>query len=291
MKSWGHLEEVAGRLSAISRSQFQSVFEKFEWPESLPSDCYWMSPELTSCYDTPVWDRLSEPEQIRLTQAESVNFFSLNVHLIRGLIGEVSDRIYTTRYPGLSDFFHDFIREENEHMWFFATFCQSYGGKVYPTRGFDGAAPAAHESVRDLMVFGRILIAEELCDVYNARMANDERLPLVAQRINAVHHEEESRHIAFGRQLMTALHDEAREQADPSELEAAGRYLARYISVCLRSFYNPSAYVDAALPEPLSIRGEVLRHPSRAAFHQSVMERTLKFFDRIGLPGRESIAW
>ncbi|MDF3290288.1 diiron oxygenase [Streptomyces silvisoli] len=291
MKSWGHVEAVAGRLSTLARQQRYNVHEEFRWPQSLPSDAYWMSPELTTCYGTSVWDRLSEPERLRLSQAEAVNFFSLNVHLIRGLIGEVADRIYTTRYPGLSEFFHDFIHEENEHMWFFARFCELYGGKVYPTRAVSSHASAGHEAIQDVVVFGRILIAEELCDVFNARMATDDRLPEIARRINAVHHQDESRHIAFGRQMMTALLQEAREQAAPSELEAAGAYLFRYISACVRSFYNPSAYADAGLPTPLELRGEVLNHPYRSTFHREILGRTCKFLARIGLPGEEALVW
>ena len=59
--------------------------------------------------------------------------------------------------------------------------------------------------LRDIIIFGRILIAEELCDVFNARMANDGRLPPLVREINGVHHRDESRHIAFGRQMMRSL--------------------------------------------------------------------------------------
>ena len=136
-----------------------------------------MAPELMTCYGTPVWDEFTEEQRLTLSHWEAVNFFSLNVHLIRELIGEVADRIYATRFPGLSDFFHDFISEENKHMWFFATFCLRYGGKVYPSGKMFSAASADEEVLRDLMVFGRILIAEELCDAFNMKMAEDTRLP------------------------------------------------------------------------------------------------------------------
>ena len=99
-----------------------------------------MAPELMTCYGTSIWDGFTEQQRLTLSQWEAVNFFSLNVHLIRELIGEVADRIYETRFPGLSDFFHDFISEENKHMWFFATFCRRYGGKVYPSGKMFSAA-------------------------------------------------------------------------------------------------------------------------------------------------------
>jgi hypothetical protein len=49
---------------------------------------------------------------------DSLDIIELVVHLIRDLIGGVADRIYATRFPGLADFFHDFISEENKTTTF-----------------------------------------------------------------------------------------------------------------------------------------------------------------------------
>ncbi|MGI5151683.1 diiron oxygenase [Plantactinospora sp. CA-294935] len=290
-QTWARLTTVAAKLSSQSRDQRYHVFDIFDWPDELPADQFWMSPELTTCYGTPVWDRLSEADRLRLTQAEAVNFFSLNVHLIRDLIGEVAGRIYDTRYPGLSEFFHDFIHEENEHMWFFAQFCNRYGGKVYRTKRVIGHAAEGNDAVRDVMIFGRILIAEELCDYYNAKMATDDRLPAIAQRINAVHHQDESRHIAFGRQMMRALYEEATHRATPEEVAGAAAYLSRYVSSCLRAFYNPAVYADAALTGARQIRSEVVNDPYRQEFHRTVMRKTTRFFSRMGLFTESMVAW
>lgn len=288
---WERLQQVAGRLSAISREQRHDVYRLFDWPESLPANEFWMSPELTTCYGTKLWEELDEPRQIVLSQYEAVNFFSLNIHLIRDLIGEVANRIYNTRYPGLSEFFHDFIREENEHMWFFARFCQLYGGKVYPARKLPNAATNGPDVIRDLVVFGRILIAEELCDAFNARMANDARLPPIARQINAIHHDEESRHIAFGRQMMRALHEAAAIRSSPAEMSQAGEYLGRYVSVCLRSFYNPTMYQDAGLPDPRSVRPRLIADPARAQAHRQLMDRTVSFLHKSGVLKPAMVEW
>lgn len=291
MTGWHRLQDVAGRLSAMSREKRYDVYEIFDWPESLPRDAYWMSPELTTCYGTDVWRELDETARITLSHSEAVNFFSLNVHLIRDLVAEVANRIYTTRYPGLSEFFHDFIHEENEHMWFFARFCQLYGGKLYPSKKLVGDSSSRNEVVRDLAVFGRILIAEELCDVFNVRMAHDSRLPPIAQQINAVHHSDESRHIAFGRQVMRALHEEAAERATAEEIREVGRYLARYVSLCLRSLYNPTMYADAGLAEAATLRGRMLADPARQAAHVDIMGRTVKFFEQLGVFQPGMVSW
>ncbi|MEU4792138.1 diiron oxygenase [Micromonospora tulbaghiae] len=282
---------MADRLSRISRENRYDVYTLFEWPSSLPADRYWISPELMTCYGTELWDELDEPCRVELSHREAVNFFSVNVHLIRELIGGVAERIYTTRYPGLSEFFHDFIAEENVHAWFFATFCQRYGGGVYPARRVELGRPPVEDVLRDVVVFGRILIAEELSDYFNATMANDERLPEICQQINRVHHEDESRHIAFGRQMMRELRDEATRQVGADRIAETGGYLARYSDFCLQSLYSRQAYAQAGLERPGDVRSRLLSHPRRAELHRAAVGRTVGFLNRIGLVDAESVPW
>lgn len=287
------LAEVAARLSAISRREQYDPYTAFAWPGALDPDQFWISPELMTCYGTPEWDVLGERQLISLSHYEAVSFFSLNVHLIRDLIGEVADRIYTTSYPGLSEFFHDFIREENAHAWFFATFCRRYGGRIYRSRSLPAIpGPDTSSRLRDVQVFGRILIAEEMSDHYNTVMAGDERLPAIVRQINEFHHQDEARHIAFGRQIMRALAESLRESPDgEQDLAAARSYLTRYIGVCLRLFYDPEVYADAGLPDPAGLRRRVMSHDGRRAAHRECLGRTASFLGRIGLADRSAIRW
>jgi hypothetical protein len=290
-RGWQRLEKVATQLSTISREKRYDVYTVFDWPEALDEDRYWISPQLMTCYGTAQWDELTEHQRLTLSHYEAVGFFSLNVHLIRELIGAVVDRIYTSRYPMLSEFFHDFIAEENVHAWFFATFCRRYGGKIYQPKQVGLGTPADQGVLRDIAVFGRILIAEELCDFFNTTMADDDRLPQICRDINRVHHEDEARHIAFGRQIMRALCDEAVEQAGPEGLGEVGQYLGRYIGVCLRTFYNREIYADAGLPNPGMIRSQLVTDPGRIRAHRMAAGRTVAFLKRTGVMSDDDVRW
>ena len=291
MNSSQRLEKVAAQLSDISREHRYDPYRTFDWPQDLPAAEYWMSPELMTCFGSDIWSQLSDAQRLKLNHSETIGFFSLNVHLIKDLIGEVVNRIYTTRYPGLSEFFHDFIAEENIHAWFFATFCRRYGGGVLPpVRSIFGSS-SGDGVVRDITVFGRILIAEELCDYFNVAMAHDDRLPPICQQINRVHHEDESRHIAFGREMMRALSDEAMERANEEELANLRSYLSRYIATCVNSLYNRAVYADAGLPEPGHIRARLLASGDCGEMRQRILGRTVSFMERLGLVDRAQIAW
>lgn len=273
---------ILDRLSSKSVEDYYNPYKLFDWPDSLPEDMWWMSPELTTTHGTETIARLSEKELHALSRYESINFYSLNVHGIRELLIEVTKRIHTAGFETPSEFFHHFIGEENEHMWFFAEFCLRYGQKIYRQPG--GAAAAIPKSdVESLLVFARILIFEELVDHFNSRMAQDERLHETIRAINRIHHQDESRHIAFGRELVSALFAQVKRTCTQQELDDIAAYVRRYMTFSFESLYNPQVYRDAGIDNPQELRRELLRSPARTDFEANVFRKTAKFLEKTGI--------
>ncbi|MEU0355402.1 diiron oxygenase [Streptomyces cyaneofuscatus] len=274
---------ILDRLATKSIDDYYNPYRLFEWPEQLPEDMWWMSPELTTTYGTE-WAEKLTPEQLHtLSKHESINFYSLNVHGIRELLVEVVNRIHTTGFETPSEFFHHFIGEENEHMWFFAEFCLRYGKKIYrqPAGGAETAAPS--DKVQSLLVFARILIFEELVDHFNSAMAEDERLHETIRGINRIHHQDESRHIAFGRELVNLLHQDLKRTATEQELDEVSTYLRRYMRHSFESLYHPQVYRDAGIERPHELRRALLESPARAEAEQRTFRKTAKFLEKTGL--------
>jgi hypothetical protein len=276
------LLDILDRLSAKSIEDYYNPYQMFRWPDTLPENMWWMSPELTTTFGTEVAEELTQEQLYALSRFESVNFYSLNVHGIRELLIEVTKRIHTPDFARSSEFFHHFIGEENEHMWFFAEFCRRYGRKIYKqVRG--GAETVPADNAASLLVFARILIFEELVDHFNMRMGADERLHDTIRQINRIHHQDESRHIAFGRELVKALFDSFRARATPEELEQVSSYIKRYMTYSFESLYNPQVYRDAGVPNPLGVRRRLLEGPRRREFEAQVFRKTLPYLTRLGL--------
>ncbi|MFJ7326459.1 diiron oxygenase [Streptomyces cyaneofuscatus] len=274
---------ILDRLATKSIDDYYNPYRLFEWPEQLPEDMWWMSPELTTTYGTE-WAEKLTPEQLHtLSKHESINFYSLNVHGIRELLVEVVNRIHTAGFETPSEFFHHFIGEENEHMWFFAEFCLRYGRKIYrqPAGGAETAAPS--DKVQSLLVFARILIFEELVDHFNSAMAEDERLHETIRGINRIHHQDESRHIAFGRELVNLLHQDLKRTATEQELDEVSTYLRRYMRHSFESLYHPQVYRDAGIERPHELRRALLESPARAEAEQRTFRKTAKFLEKTGL--------
>jgi hypothetical protein len=267
---------ILDRLVTMSERDYYNPYRLFDWPDSIVQDAYWMSPELMTVHGTAVADRLDEAQLRALSKWESVNFYSLNVHGIRELLTAIVARIYTPGFELPSEYFHHIIGEENEHMWFFATFCLRYAGKVYPDKTLTFAGPGIPEA-ETFLIFARLLIFEELVDVFNQRMATDDRLHPTIQQINSVHHQDESRHIAFGRQIVALLHAELRRTLSLEQLASLESYLKRYMRASAESLCNPAMFVDAGIENPYGMRRATLADPQFEVFTARVLKRSTTF--------------
>jgi hypothetical protein len=283
-KDTERLVAVLDRLGRMSVEDYYNPYRMFEWPDTLPTDELWMSRDLLSVYNTPFMDQLSEEQLIRLARWESVNFYSLNVHGIRELLIEVVNRIHLPGFEIPSDFFHHFVGEENEHMWFFAEFCKRYGGKMYHFPRLKSATKVPEGAdVENFLVFARILIFEEMVDYYNSRMADDESLHDTIRAINRIHHKDESRHIAFGRELVSLLYARMKERRSAEELRAIGAYVQEYVTFSLHSFYSLEAYDDAGIEDPIAFRKTLTADPARVEAERQVARKPTAFFHKLGL--------
>jgi hypothetical protein len=273
---------VLKRLSEKSVEEYYNPFTHFSWPDSLPEKAYWMTPSLLSTHGTEVGGELDEDQVMALSRWESINFYSMNVHGIRELLLEVVDRIHTPGFEVPSEFFHHFIGEENEHMWFFAEFCRRYGGKIYPTIRLKTTAPDDPD-VGSLLVFSRILLFEEVVDYYNTTMADDSSLHGTIREVNRIHHKDESRHVAFGRELVTVLFERVRDRLSAEAKADIETYLKKYVTTTLASFCNPTVYRDAGLASIPNLRSRVLTDPKRRAAEERAARKPLSFFTKIGI--------
>jgi hypothetical protein len=273
----------------MSVEDYYNPYRMFEWPDRLPEDMWWMTPSLMTVHETEVAKELNTEQLQAISKYESINFYSLNVHGIRELLIEVIERIHTAEFAEASEFFHHFIGEENEHMWFFAEFCLRYGRKIY-RRPRGGAETIPPNNAKSLLVFARILIFEELVDHFNSKMALDGELHDTIRQINRIHHQDESRHIAFGRELVGLLFDGFREQASDADLAQVSDYVKRYLVFSFESLFNPRVYRDAGLEDPLGVRHRALADPRRSEFEQQVFRKTLAFLARIGMIGDRNLS-
>ena len=270
--------DLVRTLSAASRRD-RSNPEDFDWPESLPDDAWCFSPELLSLAGTEAYDQLDDARRRRLAFFEAVNFFSLNVHGERSLIEGLAARLYR---DDSTPYLHHFLDEENKHMVYFGTFCNRYAGKIYPERKL--AFPREYApGEEDFLFFAKVLVFEEIVDVYNRRMAEDARLHPLLREINRMHHRDESRHLAFGRQVVAELFEKQSPGWSPPVLEGVRAYVAGYLRTTWTEYYNPAVYADAGLPDPYALQRATFDAPSGRRHRQEVAGPCVKWLRKAGI--------
>lgn len=274
--------QVLAKLCAASRADFSNPYADFEWPEAFDFATWAMSPELVSLHGTPAWDGLDDARRRKLAFYEAVNFMSLNIHGERALLEGLTHRLHTTDTADVSDYLHHFVDEENKHMVYFANFCLRYAGKIYPELAWR-AERTFEPGEEEFLFYARVLLFEEIVDVYNARMARDARLAPIARAINAMHHRDETRHLAFGRRQMKRLWARAAPGWSEETRAGARAHLEAFLEATWKSYYNPQAYRDAGLDDAYSLRESAFAHPAQRAHRAEVGQTGLAAFVDAGV--------
>lgn len=270
------LEDTVGKLCAASRDNYVNPYARLSWPDRLDPDQWFVSPELISLHGTEFYEGLDDAGRRRLSFFEAVNFFSLNIHGEKALVEGLARRLYVDGQDGVSSYLHHFLDEENKHMVYFGEFCTRYAGRVYPDRKMVFPREYA-EGEEDFLFFAKVLIFEEIVDEYNVTMAKDERLAPIARDINLIHHQEETRHLAFGRKLVKEMFAEYRQRWPAEVLKGVRTYLADYLIATWKEYYNPDVYRDAGFDEPYTVQVEGFAHASAREHRRRVSARCLRY--------------
>lgn len=282
------LEETIRKLCEVSEENPVNPYADLDWPEAIDPDAWCFTPELLSLFGSEAFARLNETEAKRLAFFETVNFMSLNIHGEKALVEGLARRLYRRGNETISPYLHHFLAEENNHMVYFGGFCTRYARKIYPDRKlvFEREYAPGEE---DFLFFTKVLIFEEIVDVYNVRMAKDERLAPIARRINLLHHQEETRHLAFGRRLVRELFETGGQVWDAETLHGIREQLAAYLAATWKEYYNPDVYRDAGLSDSYTLARDTFASASSVRHRTEVTGKCIRYLLENGILEKEPL--
>jgi hypothetical protein len=280
------LPELTAHLCRISEEHFMDPFSRLEWPESLEQEQWFMTPALISLHGTGHYEALEEKQQQTLSFFELINFFSINIHGERMLIEGLAKRLYRKHTETVSPYLHHFLDEENKHMFYFGRFCNRYAGKVYAEKKFTVERDYA-DGEEEFLFFARVMLFEEMVDIYNRRMAKDQQLVPISREINWLHHFEEARHLVFGRRIVEELFETHEGSWDLEVRQRIADELVQFLDATWKDFFNPEAYKDAGLQDVYALRREVLTHEAVIERKKTQTERCARTLYKVGLLTRE----
>lgn len=270
-------------LSNASNKNRNIAFDRFNWPEDIDDNFLWYPKELLTVYGSRYYDESNTEQVIKLSKAEMVNQFSLNIHNERILINEVLMQIENGNLSAdACDYLHHFVEEENQHMWYFNKFCRKYYGKVY---GMKSASIGKSDLVEitNYLVFARIYIFEEVGDFINREVSKNQCVNELVRNINKAHVEEELRHISFGKAYLQHNSEELISKLSSESKEALKNSIVSYMRLMVESSYNPSAYKDAGYSNCLEMRNELISLNDINGRNKKLIQNPIDFFEKIGI--------
>lgn len=270
------LREASSRLTKISVKNNYHVQEKVIFPEDMNLDQWFFSPELSSLSGTSYFIGLSDENKKLLSFYEAINFFCINIHGEKALLEGLTHRLYESDHSEIDQYLHHFIDEENKHMFLFGNFCQKYAKKIYTDRkiNFPKEYAAGEE---EFLFYIKVFIFEEIVDYYNLTMGKDVRLEKTCQAINQNHHEDESRHLAFGRVMINYLFHRYKTAWTNQELVKIRQYIASFYQMTWREYYNPDVYKDIGIENPYKVAEEVYASAAARAYRMKVSHNSLQY--------------
>ncbi|MCP2323787.1 hypothetical protein HDA40_002294 [Hamadaea flava] len=195
-------ELTAERLLESSlRTSYDPIVE-IDWSAPPEPGRYWLPPERSSLYGTPLWDGLTEEQRIELTKHEVASAASAGLWfetiLMEMLIRQYYDSDPTSRHAqyALTE-----VADECRHSIMFGRLIEAMGCPVYPASPFDHALGRwLKATARGPHMYASILIAEEILDSFQREIMGDDTLQPLIRMVSRIHVVEEARHVRYARE-------------------------------------------------------------------------------------------
>jgi hypothetical protein len=277
--------QIANRLLASSAKASYDPLVEIDWEAPLPADLYGMSPEWSSLYGTPLWDRLSEADRVTLTKHEFASisgvgiwFEMLLMHLVLRDIYDQDPATPHVQYA-LTE-----IADECRHSVMFARAAEKFGAPSYgPSRTVHNLGRLFKTVAYGPNVYASILVAEEILDIFQRDMIKDERVQPLTRTASKIHVVEEARHMRFAREEI--VRRTAKMNAfTRREQRTVLAVVAYFIST---SLVHPDVYAAVGL-DPHEAKKAAANNEHYAAKLRSAAAGLTDFLDDVGLIGGPS---
>lgn len=198
-------ERTASRLIASSEKLSYDPTVDVDWDQPYVDGLYFTTPESSSLYGTPMWERMSEQQRIDLSRHEVASVASAGIWfetiLMRLLLKATSRKNPATEHVryALTE-----VGDECRHSVMFSRLLDYLDAPYYAPHpvnerlGEVFTVALADEAV----AFAGTLYVEEILDVLQRRGMDDERVQPVMRQVNTIHVVEEARHMTYAREEM-----------------------------------------------------------------------------------------
>jgi hypothetical protein len=195
-------QELSSRLLGSAAKKSYDPVVDIDWSAPIPAGLYGLSPEWSTLYGTPLWDRLSEDQRVTLTVHEYCSISGVGIWfecllmqlVLRDIYGE--DPAQPHVQWALTE-----IADECRHSVMFARTAEKFGAPSYqPPASILRLGKAFAATGDGPSAYAAILVAEEILDIFQRDLRKDERVQPLTRATSQIHVVEEARHMRFARE-------------------------------------------------------------------------------------------
>jgi hypothetical protein len=282
-------EQLATRLLETSVRHSYNPLVEIDWDAPLDPDQFWIPPQRSSLYGTPLWNGLSHRQRVELTKHEVASSASAGIWFETVLM-QMLVRRYAHQDPTRRDAQYALteVADECRHSVMFGRLIERTGTPVYrPGWLEDRLAWATRSFARGVEMYSMILIAEEVLDRFQREIMADDSLQPLIRMVSRVHVVEEARHVRYARALLA----DKVAGADRVSLAWARLALGRCALAVSNRLVHPRTYAAVGI-DPKEGRAAARRNPNFRATLRWSGEKAVAFFDELGLiEGAGAVLW
>jgi para-aminobenzoate N-oxygenase AurF len=282
-------ERTATRLLESSVRHSYDPLIEVDWEAPPEPGRYWLPPNRSSLYGTPLWDGLSEEQRIELTKHEISSAASAGVWfetvLMQMLIRHYYDQDPTSRHAqyALTE-----VADECRHSIMFGRLIEALHTPAYPASRRDQALGRfLKATATGPHMFAAILLAEEVLDAFQREIMVDDALQPLIRMVCRIHVVEEARHVRYAREEL----ERQVAAANPAGLAYSRIIIGRAANTIVRRLVHPRLYEAVGIPGDVGHKA-ALRNPH---FHETLRwaaSKAVSSFSELGpIAGPAKLLW
>ncbi|WP_448623586.1 AurF N-oxygenase family protein [Geodermatophilus sp. URMC 64] len=278
-------QEISARLLGSAAKKSYDPAVDIDWSAPIPADRYGLSPEWSTLYGTPLWDRLSEEQRVTLTIHEYCSISGVGIWFEHLLMQLVLRDIYgdDPAQPHVQWALTE-IADECRHSVMFARTAQTFGAPSYqPPPAILRLGRAYAATADGPAAYAAILVVEEILDIFQRELMRDERVQPLTRATSRIHVVEEARHMRFAREEI------ARRTPELSGWQRRKHrtLVASVAAIAVDNLVQPGVYAAVGL-DPREARAAARAHEHHAAKLRTAAAGLVSFLREVGLIGGPS---
>lgn len=283
------------RLLSLSHETNMTLDNAVDWDQGVDRSRWPKAPEHCWIYGTPWWDRLSESDRLALAWEENAREVSMFIQLeetLPRIFGGIIVNHGDALQPVVRDYLWMFSKEEIIHTLVFRKYAEKAGLTLFrPSEGlyelFAHKLPNMPPVVAVLFTF----LVEGLGETNAMLSTQSDTVDPLTRELYRSHHQEEARHLAYGRMAVEATLQGAPEGTAARMQASVEQFMTQFVAQYTFNVEITERVDLGFTADDLDIIAEIRNSENNRALNERRLRPTLHWLRKLSLVGADFECW